>query len=128
MNDRSVMFPFLGRAHLVENERDKATALDALIDNLAPGRASTLRPVTAPELRQTAILWIELDEASAKVRTGGVNDHPGGESWPVWAGVVPVAVVSAAPDPLDSYSTGRAPAGLGGSSDRRRPPRSATRR
>jgi hypothetical protein len=125
MNFRSVMV--LGRTHLVEDEGEKSAALDTLIDRLAPGRAATLRPATAAELRLTAVVWLGLDEASAKVRAGGVNDEPGDETWPVWAGVVPVAVVRGTPEP-DPHSTGRAPTGLGGPIGRRRPRRSATPR
>ena len=125
MNFRSAMV--LGVPHLVADEGEKAASLDALIDHLAPGRAALLRPATAEELRKTAVAWIDLDEASAKVRTGGVNDEPGDEDWPVWAGVVPVSVVRGRPEP-DQRSTGPVPAGLGASTARPRPRRSATPR
>lgn len=118
MNFRSVMV--LGRPHLVEAEREKAAALDALVDHLAPRRAGRLRPSTPAELRKTAVVWIGLDEASAKVRAEGVNDEPADRSWPVWAGVIPVAVVRRRPEPAPE-SAGRAPAGLGGPIARRRP-------
>ncbi len=117
MNFRSVMV--LGRANLVEGEREKAAALDALIDHLAPGRAATLRPTTPEELRKTAVLWLGLDEASAKVRAAGVADDPGDDAWPVWAGVVPVAVVAGTPEAAPGSVT-RAPAGLGRPIARRR--------
>lgn len=91
MNYRSVMV--LGRARLVEGAAEKAVALDALVDHLVPGRAATLRPATVAELRHTAVLWVPLTEASAKVRTGGPMDDPGDEAWPVEAGVIPIALV-----------------------------------
>jgi nitroimidazol reductase NimA-like FMN-containing flavoprotein (pyridoxamine 5'-phosphate oxidase superfamily) len=125
LNYRSVMV--LGRPTLVGDEHDKAEALDALIDHLAPGRAGDLRPVTAEELRKTAVLWIGLDEASAKIRAGGAIDEPGDLDWPAWAGVIPVSLVSGTPQP-EPGSIGRAPAALGGSIGRRRPPRSTTPR
>lgn len=120
MDFRSVMV--LGSAHLVVDDAEKAAALDALIDHVAPGRSARLRPTTPAELRQTAVQWIGLDEASAKVRAEGVHDEPGDESWSVWAGVLPVALVSGAAEPA-AGSVGRAPAGLGGPIARRRPRR-----
>ncbi|HET9681202.1 MAG TPA: pyridoxamine 5'-phosphate oxidase family protein [Candidatus Limnocylindrales bacterium] len=125
MNFRSVIV--LGRAHAVTDEAEKSAALDNLIDHLAPGRAAGLRPATAEELRKTAVLWVDLDEASAKIRTGGVNDEPGDEGWPIWAGMVPVSVLSGRPV-ADAHSSGPAPAGLGGPIARPRPRRSATPR
>jgi nitroimidazol reductase NimA-like FMN-containing flavoprotein (pyridoxamine 5'-phosphate oxidase superfamily) len=95
MNYRSVMV--LGAATLVEDEAEKAAALDALVDHLVPGRAATVRPATAAELRQTAVLWIPLTEASAKVRSGGPNDDPGDLAWPVDSGVIPLVLGRASP-------------------------------
>jgi nitroimidazol reductase NimA-like FMN-containing flavoprotein (pyridoxamine 5'-phosphate oxidase superfamily) len=125
LNYRSVMV--LGSAHLLHDERDKAAALDALVDHLAPGRAAGLRPATAEELRKTAVQWIGLDEASAKIRDGGPIDEPGDLEWPAWAGVIPVSLVSGPPEP-EAGAVGRAPAVSVGSSGRRRPRRSATPR
>jgi hypothetical protein len=36
------------------------------------------------------VLRLELDEVSAKLRTGGVNDEPEDLALPHWAGVVPL--------------------------------------
>lgn len=91
MNYRSVMV--LGRATIVDDDAEKAAALDSLVDHLVPGRAATLRPATPAELRQTAVFWIPLTEASAKVRTGGPIDDPGDQAWPVDVGVIPIALV-----------------------------------
>lgn len=96
MNFRSVMV--LGRARLVEDEAEKASALDALVDHLAPGRSKDVRPATAAELRQTAVLWVDLVEASAKIRTGGPVIEPGDEAWPAWAGVVSLAITRGTPE------------------------------
>ena len=38
-----------------------------------------------------------IDEISAKVRTGGPNDDPEDLDSPVWAGVVPLAMVAGQP-------------------------------
>ena len=77
----------------------KARALDAFVDALVPGRAATLRPMTEKELKQTAVVSLALDEASAKVRDVGLGDDPGDETWPVWAGTLPVRLTIGAPVP-----------------------------
>jgi nitroimidazol reductase NimA-like FMN-containing flavoprotein (pyridoxamine 5'-phosphate oxidase superfamily) len=87
VNYRSVVV--LGRATLVEDD-EKVAALRALTEQLAPGRWEEARLPTAQELKATSILWLPLDEASAKVRTGPEEDEPEDVDLPVWAGVVPV--------------------------------------
>jgi nitroimidazol reductase NimA-like FMN-containing flavoprotein (pyridoxamine 5'-phosphate oxidase superfamily) len=97
VNYRSVMV--LGRAYAVEDEAEKRVALDAFIERLFPGRAAELRPATSQELKATAVLWMDLAEASAKIRADGVHDEPGDETWPAWAGVLPLGLVAGAPEP-----------------------------
>lgn len=77
---------------------DKVRALDALVDSVIPGRAATLRPTTAKELKATTVVSLSLDEASAKVRAIGVVDDPGDETWPVWAGTIPVRLAFGSPE------------------------------
>jgi len=81
----------LGRAELVTGDDERLEALRAFVEHLFPGRWDRLRPPTRLELKATTILWTGLGEASVKVRTGGPHDDPGDETWPVWAGVVPVS-------------------------------------
>ena len=78
----------------------KAASLDRLMDHLAPGRKHEARPGDANELRSTTVLRIPLDEASAKVRTGGPVDDEADLSLDVWAGVLPLALhaLPAVPD------------------------------
>jgi len=97
MNFRSVMV--LGRAHAVEDEAETLAALEAFVEHLYPGRWAELRPATSKEIRATTVLWIDLAEASAKIRATGVHDEPGDEGWPAWAGVVPVSLVAGTPEP-----------------------------
>jgi uncharacterized protein len=78
-----------GVARSVPDEQKRA-ALHALTDRLAPGRWDEARQPTDQELKATWILELPIDEASAKVRSGGPEDEPEDEDLPVWAGVVPV--------------------------------------
>jgi hypothetical protein len=84
----------------------KVRALDAFVDALVPGRAATLRPMTEKELKQTAVVSLPLDEASAKVRDAGLGDDPGDETWPTWAGTLPVRLKIGAPVPAPDLPPG----------------------
>ncbi|MFD1660252.1 pyridoxamine 5'-phosphate oxidase family protein [Streptomyces caeni] len=95
VNYRSVMVH--GLARQVTGPEEKRTALDALVDHVVPGRSRDARPASAKEMAATAVIRLDLDEVSAKVRTGGVNEEPEDLSLPHWAGVVPVHTVYGTP-------------------------------
>ncbi|WP_240509101.1 pyridoxamine 5'-phosphate oxidase family protein [Streptomyces agglomeratus] len=97
INYRSVVVH--GIAHEVVDEEERRTALDALVDHVVPGRSSDSRPANAKELAATAVIRLDLEEVSAKVRTGGPNDEPEDASLPHWTGVVPLTRGYGAPVP-----------------------------
>lgn len=78
-----------GQAKIVEGDEEKVAALRDFVDGLFPGRWDTLRPMEPQELKATAILYMDIEEATAKVRTGYPND-PDDAGHPVWAGVIPM--------------------------------------
>jgi nitroimidazol reductase NimA-like FMN-containing flavoprotein (pyridoxamine 5'-phosphate oxidase superfamily) len=88
INYRSVVA--FGRAHLVDAPEAKRAALDAFIERLWPGRASTLRPATDVELAKTSVVAMTIEEASAKSRSEGPMAIGEDIGWPAWAGVLPV--------------------------------------
>ncbi|MGW0818229.1 pyridoxamine 5'-phosphate oxidase family protein [Streptomyces viridiviolaceus] len=88
INYRSVVVH--GTAHDVTDPDEKREALDALVDHVVPGRSHDSRPANKKELAATAVIRLDLDEVSAKVRTGGVNDEPEDYGLPHWAGLVPL--------------------------------------
>ena len=88
MNYRSVVV--FGRPEVVPDD-EKAAALDALVEQLAPGRIPFLRPMSDHEIRSTLVLRLPLTEASAKIRTGPPGDDEEDYDLPIWAGVVPVS-------------------------------------
>jgi nitroimidazol reductase NimA-like FMN-containing flavoprotein (pyridoxamine 5'-phosphate oxidase superfamily) len=92
---RSVMV--LGRTRLVTNPAEKDTALEALIEHFVPGRSAEARPGSSRELAATAVLAVPLAEVSAKVRTGDPKDEDEDYALPVWAGILPLALVPGAP-------------------------------
>jgi nitroimidazol reductase NimA-like FMN-containing flavoprotein (pyridoxamine 5'-phosphate oxidase superfamily) len=99
MNYRSVVV--FGTPRIVEDRDEKLAALELLTDRLIPGRWAESRPVLEKEIKGTLVVALPLDEASAKVRTGGPIDDEGDYDFPVWAGVIPLRL--AAGDPIDDY-------------------------
>jgi len=97
MNYRSVKV--FGQSRLVTDENETERAINAIIEHVAPGRVSEVRPPTSSELRQTKIIAISIDEASAKVRTGDPNDDPNDLESDVWAGVLPLTTTFGDPLP-----------------------------
>ncbi|MET8166316.1 pyridoxamine 5'-phosphate oxidase family protein [Streptomyces sp. NPDC005329] len=88
INYRSVVVH--GIAYDVTDPPEKITALDALVDHVVPGRAADSRPANKKELAATAVIRLDLNEVSAKTRTGGVNEEPEDLALPHWAGVIPL--------------------------------------
>ncbi len=101
---RSVMA--LGTAHLVTDDAEAEAALAAFVEHLFPGRWSQLRPMSASDRKATSVLWIDLSEASAKVRAEGLHEDDGDETWPAWGGVIPVSLVHGEPLPDEFVPAG----------------------
>jgi uncharacterized protein len=99
LNYRAVMA--FGRARRIDDPAAKRAAMDAFIDRLYAGRPVKLRPATDAELAQIALIEMEIEEASAKVRDTGVKDLPQDEGWTAWSGVFPVEtrIGAARPEP-----------------------------
>jgi nitroimidazol reductase NimA-like FMN-containing flavoprotein (pyridoxamine 5'-phosphate oxidase superfamily) len=88
MNYRSVVAH--GSAQLVENQHEATSALAAITDHLLPGRWQESRPVTAKEIRATAVLGMDIEAASLKARSGPPVDDDEDYELPIWAGVIPL--------------------------------------
>jgi nitroimidazol reductase NimA-like FMN-containing flavoprotein (pyridoxamine 5'-phosphate oxidase superfamily) len=104
INYRSVVVH--GIAHQVTDPEEKRTALDALVDHVVPGRSADSRPANKKELAATMVIRLDLDQVSAKLRTGGANDDPEDLDLPYWAGVVPLQPSYGAPLPNDDLAPG----------------------
>lgn len=89
----------VGRARLVDDEVEKRTALQAVVEHIVPGRWNDVRAPTDNELAATSVLAIPIEEASAKVRTGGPLDDEEDYALPAWAGVIPLVNRPLAPEP-----------------------------
>lgn len=111
MNYRSVVI--LGRARVVAEQEEKLTALTALVNRFSPGRAEHVRAPNSQELKATTVLALPLDEASAKVRSGGPIDDEEDLALPVWAGVIPLRLAPLPALVSDPQSPGAEVPGLG---------------
>jgi hypothetical protein len=90
LNYRSVVA--FGRAAEVRDLDEKRRALLAFAEHVLAGRAAEVREPSTGELRATRVLALQLDEASAKLRTGPPIDDDEDLALPVWAGVLPVGL------------------------------------
>jgi len=88
MNYRSVVI--FGKATEVTDREEKVRALEKLVEHIVPGRSAEVRAPNESELRQTLVLSLPIEEASAKIRTGPPVDDEEDYELPVWAGVVPL--------------------------------------
>jgi uncharacterized protein len=104
VNFRSAMV--LGTAHLVTDQDEAEQALRAFVEHLYPGRWDQLRPMSPKERKATTVLWMDLDEASAKIRDDINHDEPGDEAWPAWAGVIPLRTALGTPAPDEFVADG----------------------
>lgn len=95
MNYRSAII--YGRFNAVNDEVEKRRLMDVFMRLIAPGREGDARPGNAKEFAATTILGIALDEAAAKVRTGGPIDDESDLDLPIWAGVLPMVTLPHTP-------------------------------
>ena len=95
MNYRSVLM--FGKATLVDDREEKLAALRSLSDHIIAGRWDDARGPNEQELKATTVLSLPLVEVSTKVRTGPPLDDEEDYALPVWAGVIPLRLIAAAP-------------------------------
>ncbi len=98
MNYRSVVVYGVAREVVDPDEMDHAQR--SLVEHVVPGRTADVRMPSDKELKETTILALGLDEASAKVRTGPPKDPEEDLALSAWAGVLPLRFETG--DPVDS--------------------------
>jgi len=119
MNYRSVVI--LGRAVQVEEREEKMKALKSFTEQVVRERWNDVRLPTDAELKATTVLALPLSEASAKIRTGPPKDDEEDYQLPIWAGVVPLAIVAGAPVPDPRLNPGLEPPPYAKKYSRQRP-------
>ena len=103
MNYRSAVI--FGTAREVSGE-EKLRALDLLVEHVCRGRSADVRPPNEIELRKTIVLALPIEEASAKIRTGGPADDEEDYALDVWAGVIPLRLMPQSPISDDRLRNG----------------------
>ncbi|MEO1262475.1 MAG: pyridoxamine 5'-phosphate oxidase family protein [Bacteroidota bacterium] len=96
MNYRSVVV--YGKARKLEGE-EKEKALFVISENILKGRWDEARVPTEKELKATTVLSVEIDSASAKIRSGPPGDDKPDYELDVWAGVIPIKHIMEPPIP-----------------------------
>lgn len=94
MNYRSVVI--FGNAFKV-GDAEKETALRIISENIITKRWDEVRKPNAKELKATTVLYVEIEEASAKIRTGPPGDEKEDYDLDIWAGVIPIQLISGEP-------------------------------
>jgi len=87
-NYRSVTI--FSKARNIETNAEKTELLHLMMVKYTPDRADDIRAPNAKELKATTVLEFDIQECSAKVRSGPPVDDDEDYALPVWAGVVPL--------------------------------------
>jgi uncharacterized protein len=95
VNFRSVVL--FGTGRLVEDDQEKMAALEAITEHLIPGRWSEARLPNRKEMNATSVVSINIEQASAKVRSGPPGDEEEDYALPIWAGVLPMQEMPLSP-------------------------------
>lgn len=95
MNYRSVTV--FGTAREVSDEKEKEEALYLITENIIPGRWNEARSPNNNELKSTLVIALDIQNASAKIRTGDPKDDEEDYDLDVWAGVIPLKLTPQPP-------------------------------
>jgi hypothetical protein len=90
VNYRSVSV--FSSAKQVTDQKDRDRILEVFTEKMCKGRWNDIRKPTEGEWKATMVIAFEIEEASAKVRTGPPVDDDEDYSLNVWAGVLPMAI------------------------------------
>ena len=88
-----------GRARLIEDRHEKERALTMMVERFFPGRTAVLRQSSKQEIKATAVVTMEIERASAKIRAKGIADDEDDYALPIYAERVPVVTILGAPEP-----------------------------
>jgi len=103
MNYRSVVC--FGEAREVEGA-EKLEALKVVTDQILAGRWEEARQPSEKEMQVTSVLALEIESASAKIRSGDPVDEREDLDLSVWAGILPVKQVYDRPVPAENLREG----------------------
>lgn len=97
-----------GQARAVTDRAEADRALQLITEHLLPGRYAEIRAPLPKELKATAVVALEIEAASAKVRSGPPMDEPEDLGLGLWAGILPVTTALGRGVP-DAHAPAEAP-------------------
>ena len=97
LNYRAVMA--FGTAAIIDDPAEKEAGFNAFIERIYPGRTGIMRGIEPQELKATTLMGMTIEEASAKIRSGGPLDLERDYAADCWAGTLPIAQVMRPPIP-----------------------------
>ena len=101
MNYRSVVL--FAKGEKVEDREEKRRVLEALVEQIVPGRWGDSRQPTEQKLNATTVIAFPIDEASAKARNCPPIDTDADRELPIWAGVMPITDTAGLDVPIPAY-------------------------
>ncbi|MGD9847433.1 MAG: pyridoxamine 5'-phosphate oxidase family protein [Variibacter sp.] len=101
---RSVMA--FGHATLITDKAEKEQALVMMVDRFFPGRTAQLRQSSKQEIKATAVISMEIERASAKIRAKGVGDDEEDYLLPIYAERLPIRTLIGTPEPCPRLMPG----------------------
>jgi len=104
MNYRSAVV--YGHAREVTDPDELAAAARSITRHVLPGREDDAAEPRERDWRETLILAMPIDEASAKVRTGPPKDDEADLVLDVWAGTLPLRTIVGEPTPAPDLREG----------------------
>jgi nitroimidazol reductase NimA-like FMN-containing flavoprotein (pyridoxamine 5'-phosphate oxidase superfamily) len=104
LNYRSVIV--FGVPKVVTEPEERVVAFAAITDHVLPGRWEEARRPNEKEDKGTKLLALDIDEASAKVRTGPPGDDAEDMNSGIWAGVIPLSLTPGEPLPAPDLQDG----------------------
>lgn len=91
VNYRSVVL--FSSPELVTNEDELYKAMEVFTNKMCPGRWSDIRKPNDKEWKATMVLSFNINEVSAKIRTGMPIDDEEDYSLNIWAGILPIKTI-----------------------------------
>ena len=88
MNYRSAVI--FGKGEIIIDHNERMAAFKSITDHIAPGRWDDARQPNNSELKQTSVVRMPIDEASAKISMGPPDDEDEDYALDYWAGVIPI--------------------------------------
>ena len=88
MNYRSAVI--FGKGEIIKDHDERMAAFKSITDHIAPGRWDDARQPNNSELKQTSVVRMPIDEASAKISMGPPDDEDEDYALDYWAGVIPI--------------------------------------